>query len=567
MFPVRVLLLAVVVSAISIPRTDSSDNHSPPTVKVRNGTYKGLHSQQYEQDYFLGIPFAQPPVGDLRFRNPKSLNSTWEGTHDATAFSAACVGYGSSQQGYNVSEDCLYLNVVRPSNANKTNGAKLPVAVWIYGGGWSQGSGVDLRYNLSFIVQESVAMGQPLLGITLNYRLSAWGFLQSQEVIDSGNTNVGLRDQRLALHWIRENIAAFGGDPDQVTIWGQSAGAASVGMHIMAYNGRDDKLFRSAIMQSGAPIAISDQNRDAFFESAYQNLTANTNCNDHSSPLDCLRSLPYEELNAAINTTGLSSIWSPQVDGDIVARTSSIQINEGNFVRVPIIVGATSDEGTSFSPKGVEDTEIFKSNILASAPRMNESFAQQVLATYPDDPSQEILANLGPTFRPGAPYGAQYRRAATYYGDALFVANRRRTCEIWAASNLTAYCYRFNAIPAWATPMDGATHFVDVAFPMLNLLGVGYPPVRIPPFKGKPQSYTDLAKLMSRDWIQFINSGDIANQHRESDFGVSDWPMYRVDSPEEFVFDANVTSFVEKDTYRSEGMKLINSAADSVYGR
>lgn len=198
---------------------------------------------------------------------------------------------------------------------------------------------------------------------------------------------------------------------------------------------------------------------------------------------------------------------------------------------------------------------------------MNESFAAQVLATYPDDPSHEILANLGPNFRPGAPYGAQYRRAATYYGDALFVANRRRTCEIWAAFNLTAYCYRFNAIPAWATAMDGATHFVDVAFPMLNLKGVGYPPVRIPPFEGKPQSYTSLARLMSRDWIQFINSGEIGHRDDENNFAVSDWPVYRADNPEEFVFDANVTSFVEKDTYRSNGIKLINSAAYSVYGR
>jgi carboxylesterase type B len=167
----------------------------------------------------------------------------------------------ASQTGYNVSEDCLYLNVIRPSNSSKKHRGGLPVAVWIYGGGFSQGSGVDTRYNLSFIVQESVNLGQPMLGITLNYRLSAWGFLQGDQVRGSGDTNIGLRDQRLALQWIQENIASFGGDPEQVTIWGQSAGAGSVGMHIMAYNGRDDKLFRSAIMESGSPVAISDPDR------------------------------------------------------------------------------------------------------------------------------------------------------------------------------------------------------------------------------------------------------------------------------------------------------------------
>lgn len=200
---------------------------------------------------------------------------------------------------------------------------------------------------------------------------------------------------------------------------------------------------------------------------------------------------------------------------------------------------------------------------------MNESFAEQVLTTYPDDPSKEILANLGPTFRPGAPYGAQYRRAATYYGDVTFIANRRLTCETWAAANLTAYCFRFDAIPAWATAMDGATHFVEVAFSMLNLLGVGYPPVRTPPFEGKPQSYADVARLMTDDWIRFINNGEVNNLQRENDWDVPAWPKYTVSGPREFVYDPNVTAlgFVEDDTFRSEGIKLVNSGVRSVYGK
>ncbi|KAJ4295578.1 hypothetical protein N0V90_007591 [Kalmusia sp. IMI 367209] len=558
-------LLSLVVGTSALSLRTYGHQHAP-TVRVRNGTYKGIHSDQYNQDFFLGVPFAQPPTGDLRFRNPRSLNSSWKGERDATAFSPACVGYGASQMGYNVSEDCLYLNVVRPSGIHKKHGG-LPVAVWIYGGGFVQGSGVDLRYNLSFIVQESANLGQPILGITLNYRLSAWGFLQGDEVRKSGDTNVGLRDQRLALHWIRENVAAFGGDPNKVTIWGQSAGAASVGMHLIAYNGRDDKLFRSAIMESGAPIAVSDPDRKSFFQGAYQNLTKNTGCSDATDTLECLRALPYETLNAAINTTALNSIWFPQIDGDIIARHSSQQLSDGAFVHVPIIIGANSDEGTSFSPKGINNTEIFKADIKVSAPLMNDSFAGRVLAAYPDDPSQNVLANLGPTYRPGPPYGEQYRRAATYYGDSTFIASRRLSCETWAAAGLTAYCFRFNAIPAWATPLDGATHFVEVAFAMLNLLGIGYPPVRIPPFQGKPKSYADLARLMSSDWIRFVNSGNVNAKARTRSFGVPAWPKYNLNKPEDFVYDANVTSYVEADTYREEGISLINSGVFSVYGR
>lgn len=198
---------------------------------------------------------------------------------------------------------------------------------------------------------------------------------------------------------------------------------------------------------------------------------------------------------------------------------------------------------------------------------MNSSFADRILAAYPDDPAQNVLANLGPTYRPGAPYGQQYRRAATYYGDSTFIASRRLSCATWAEAGLTAYCFRFNAIPAWATPFDGATHFVEVAFAMLNLLGVGYPPVRTPPFEAKPQSYTDLAKLMSGDLIRFVTTGDVNSKARAKTFGVPYWPKYSSSKPEEFVYDANVTSFVEADTYRAEGINLINSAVLSVYGR
>ncbi|KAF1976314.1 alpha/beta-hydrolase [Bimuria novae-zelandiae CBS 107.79] len=536
------LSLAIGASALSVR---SKGHRQAPTVTVRNGTYKGVHSDQYDQDFFLGLPFAQPPTGDLRFRSPRPLNSSWKGQRDATAFSPACVGYGPSQMGYNVSEDCLYLNVIRPTGYHSKKHCGLPVAVWIYGGGFVQGSGVDRRYNLSFIVQESARLGQPILGITLNYRLSAWGFLQGDEVRESGDTNVGLRDQRLALQWIRENVAAFGGDPDKVTIWGQSAGAGSVGMHITAYNGRDDKLFRSAIMQSGSPVALSDLDCRSYFQSAYRNLTEDTRCSNATESLEFLRALPFETLNAVINTTALSGIWFPQIDGDIIARYSSSQLEDGGFVHVPILIRANSDEGTSFSPKGINNTEIFKAAIQ----------------------TQNVLANLGPTYRPGPPYGEQYRRAATYYGDAQFIASRRLSCETWAAAGLTAYCFRFNTIPAWATQFDGATHFVEVASSMLNLLGVGYPPVRVPPFEGKPESYADLTRLMSGDLIRFINSGNFNSKARERTFEVPYWPKYALLRPEEFVYDASVTSYVEPDTYRAEGMKLINSGVLPVYGR
>lgn len=179
---------------------------------MKNGTYTGVYSPEYDQDYFLGMPYAQPPVDDLRFRNPQSVDTAWHGARAADEYSPACVGYGPSQIGYEMSEDCLYLNVVRPAGIGPEQ--DLPVIVWIHGGGFVQGSGVDLRYNMSFIVQQSQEMQQPILAVTLNYRLSAFGFLQGYDVEGADPTtggNWGIRDQRLALHWIQENIGAFGG--------------------------------------------------------------------------------------------------------------------------------------------------------------------------------------------------------------------------------------------------------------------------------------------------------------------------------------------------------------------
>lgn len=120
-----------------------------------------------------------------------------------------CYGYGSDQWNYPVSEDCLYTNVIRPAGCEDD---ALPVAFWIHGGGYYQGGGVDQRYNLSFMVENSVKIGKPFIGVSINYRLSAWGFLSgSEEIKESGEMNLGLRDQRLALQWVQENIEAFGG--------------------------------------------------------------------------------------------------------------------------------------------------------------------------------------------------------------------------------------------------------------------------------------------------------------------------------------------------------------------
>lgn len=195
-----------------------------PSAETKNGTYVGRYEPAYDTEYFLGIPFAQPPVGDLRFRNPRSLNESWPDTRNATEYSPQCIGYGMDtwSQGNYVSEDCLTLNVVRSGDTGASD--SLPVLVWIHGGGTVMGGSSDRRYNQSFIVQHATEAGMPIIAVSINYRLSSWGFLWGSLVQDEGGAMNGYRDQRLALHWVQENIAAFGGDPERVTIQGESAG-------------------------------------------------------------------------------------------------------------------------------------------------------------------------------------------------------------------------------------------------------------------------------------------------------------------------------------------------------
>ena len=184
---------------------------SAPTLQTCNGTYTGIYSLKHDQDFFLGVPYAQPPLDDLRWRPPHSINTSFAGTRDASAYSPNCVGLGSDSWAYPLSEDCLYLNIVRPHRPNGYIGrvddnspdGLLPIAVWIHGGGFYMGGSRDTRFNMSQIVENGQKADTPFIAISLNYRLNGWGFLYSNEVRGEGGTNLGLRDQRLALHWVR----------------------------------------------------------------------------------------------------------------------------------------------------------------------------------------------------------------------------------------------------------------------------------------------------------------------------------------------------------------------------
>ncbi|KAL2851245.1 Alpha/Beta hydrolase protein [Aspergillus pseudodeflectus] len=539
---------------------DAAPTLTEPTATVRNGTYVGVQNAHYNQDYFLGIPYAQQPIGNLRFTIPQSLNETWEGTREAKEYSEICVGYGTDSIWYQQGEACLTLNVIRDSSVDA--GSNLPVGVWIHGGGFVQGSGADQRYNMSAIVANSHRIGKPFIGVSLNYRLSTWGFLGSKEITQSGNTNLGLRDQRLALHWIQENIAAFGGDPRKVTIFGESAGGMSVGAQLIAYGGRDDGLFRAAIMQSGGSIMASPMNTTAY-QGMYDEIVGKVGCRSARDTLQCLREVPFETLNALFNGTDGSPAYkfSPTVDHDLIRERGSNQLDKHEFVQVPIIAGTNTDEGASFGPTGINTTEQFYRYLTTgdSGFKLPPPIAREILDLYPDDPSQGIPAFLGPQRIPSKGY--QWRRTSAYAGDYMMHANRRRQCEAWAEAKVPAYCYRFNMRSGNSDYLSGAAHFEEVAFVFNNIAGLGYHYGL--PFEGMPESYSRLSTMMASMWAAFIHDLD-PNSGVDADVY---WEGYGVEQPADIVFDANVTAlgYMEEDTWRKEGIDFINSVAKALW--
>ncbi|KAG6004398.1 hypothetical protein E4U21_001118 [Claviceps maximensis] len=532
----------------SVPAADDADRDhkcQQPTASVKNGTYQGVYSPGYQQDLFLGIPYAKPAQ---RFTPPESLDAAWNGTRLADNYPAYCPGYGFDSIGRNISEDCLYLNIVRPHGVAQD--AKLPVAFWIYGGGLVGGGSADPRYNLSFIVEQSVSMNKPIIGVSINYRLSAWGFLGSKEAHDAGATNIGFRDQRLALKWVNENIAAFGGSPDKVTIWGESSGAESVSAQVLAYNGQHDGLFRAAIGQSGfgglLPRLAGGFNATGLQQTTFDNLVRSVpNCAGFvSTPaaLDCLRSADFAQLNESIGKSPEHN-WPPVLDGTFLNDYGARQIEKGEFARVPILVGSNTDEGAAIGPQaGVINTDDdFRKAIQnmispAAADNLNkplDEILDEALQLYPNDQSLGIpsLKTWPVMVQSDDEFakmdGVQFRRRNAFLGDMYFGYQRRRANLAWSKFGIPSYTYRFDVTPNGIPAKWGATHFQEVSFVLHNIHGVGYVP---DPFGGNDTEYTQkavaLSQTMCEYWINFMVDLDPNGCDGEQTPGKTVWPEF-----------------------------------------
>lgn len=406
------------------------------------------------------------------------------------------------------SEDCLTINIVRPAGVDEYT--RLPVLVWIYGGGQQEGGSADQRYNSSSLVEESVSMGQPIIHITFNYRVSGFGFLSGRDIFHSGSANVGFYDQRMALHWIQDNIAAFGGDPYHVTISGESAGGLSVGVHYLAYSGRDDGLFHAGICQSSGPLdSAAYANLDQQNE-AYDRVLKLSGCGQEDDGMACLRAVPAKSLREIFQGVSYGGV----IDGNIITNDSVHNVRGGNFVQRPLLIGSNLNEGTAFTLEGrtrvdtaAEFAEIV-SGMDAAGVLTNET-TDMIVGEYLNLSESEVATGLG-TVRPSpnATLGSLYGRVSLFMGDYMFLARQRLVSQIWAQAKVPIYGYRFDVpMEGFDHEVLGATHFAEIGFTFKNKLGLGWP---VHPLRPADESTFDdhlrLATTMSRMWVRFAST-------------------------------------------------------------
>jgi para-nitrobenzyl esterase len=371
------LLFYFVLVTIAVSAQLTSDG-TQPSVKTANGMLQG--TQVSGISMFKGIPFAQPPVGDLRWREPQPVKN-WEGILKADHFSARPMQlpiYSDMKfRSPGISEDCLYLNIWTPA---KKGNEELPVLVFFFGGGRKAGDGSEYRYD-----GESMAR-KGIVAVTVNYRLGVFGFLAhpelSKESAHHASGNYGLMDQTEALRWLHKNIAAFGGNPDNITIAGESAGSSSVCAQIVSPLPRN--LFAGAIGESGSILNTNSVVSLADAEKVGLQYSKMVSANS----LKELRDMPAEQL---LNATAKAPFdnFPMDVDGYFFPESPVVLYKSGRVAKVPVIIGWNSEESNWKSILG--NAEPTKENYTNAVKRLYPGNADQVLKLYPVSNDADVV--------------------------------------------------------------------------------------------------------------------------------------------------------------------------------
>lgn len=454
--------------------------NNPATVTIADGKLEG--DVMGNAVRFLKIPFAKPPVDALRWKAPVA-NEPWTGVRHEPDFASPCPQPPSQQAPASTNEDCLYLNVWRPNN----NTEKQPVMVWIHGGGFTTGSAADLVPTSSDFLWYN---GKPfaergVVVVTINYRLGVFGFFPHPALAAEGSPkgNQGLLDQRLAMQWVQKNIAAFGGDAANVTIFGESAGAGSVCMHVASPGSRG--LFHRAVSQSGG--CTSDMGPTAAEGTpTIEQFASDRGCSG-DGVLECLRAKPTSEFVSAMmvdRTMGMEALrrnftFGAGVDGPggFLPESARSLFDSGNIAKVPYILGTNTEEAQLY--------------FVAAAVPMSDTQYEAAIAMRYGDFAPRVLAMY-----PISKFSGNYRKAmARISTDSGLVCGTLDTARRAVKAGVPVFMYNFN-IP-WSISPDalGPSHASEIS----HVFGTPY---------NEMEESASVGAVMNAYWASFAKTGD-----------------------------------------------------------
>ena len=451
-------------------------------VHTENGYIQGI-AEAPGLAIYLGIPYAAPPVDSLRWRSPVAARP-WVDTLLTTSYGPSCPQL--SKDNGPTSEDCLYLNVFTTIHANKKAVRKMPVMLWIHGGGFLGGSARG--YDGRILAKKGVVV------ITINYRVGAFGYLYHPALLaypaNKGIGNYGLLDQIAALKWVRQNIKVFGGDPDNVTIWGESAGAFSVGALLATPLAKG--LFHKAILESGTGLLNGIQNREDAMHYAIDRAASVGIEGNSDAAYKALYALTAEQLvqmHIRPKRPPLQNfyIWfSPVVDGEILPLPLDKAINESKWNNVPVLLGTNLHEGAYFQrEKPTNDTAEFYRLLGRESLGDSTGLLKAVYSLH--DPA-EILV-----------------RSQEVVGDYAFTAPARALARLVTAKNSKAFLYHFTRQPKDSLGNElKALHSTELPFVFGHTLK-DWVPYKI--YNGVNAADTFLADAVSTYWTNFAKFG------------------------------------------------------------
>ncbi|HWS66831.1 MAG TPA: carboxylesterase family protein [Steroidobacteraceae bacterium] len=523
----RGLLLGSVLAAgtltMSVKAQGDNASEDGPVVSTAEGPIRGFVKNGV--GIFLGIPYAAPPVGNLRWRPPQAVEH-WHAPRDATQFGSSCpqvTELGAFAGPGSINEDCLYLNVFTSNFGH--NGSRNPVLVWIHGGGNVDGESSD--YDGSKLATGG-PIGRPTVVVTMNYRMGLFGFLAHPALDNEGHPfgNYGILDQQAVLRWVQRNIEAFGGDPGRVTLGGQSAGAIDTGASMLSPMATG--LFQRAIFQS-APVTNS------FYVTLSDALSKGTafataaGCpGQDAAAASCLRALSAPrilQLSGTPNANG-PYVGNAIIDGTIIPIEPEVAYTTGQFNRMPILGGNTKDELTF----GNSITEYF-----SGPPQVSMTAAQYeaaVNASYPPAIAAEVLTQY-----PLSNYASPQLAWAAVGTDPFLACPARHVVNLWAKwVPVYQYEFAYQNAPYYFPDMPGfsaaAAHTIDIQFVFPNwhggVFGVNS--------RALNAQETKLSDQLVAAWTNFARTGN------PNGSGNSPWPQFSSQAGAKTILSENLPS-------------------------